>query len=233
MNPGPYRRSRLVIFEPRNQPLGLLDTALRYAQLGQRGQCLAVLHRKCVVRQFDRRVQLGFGLTPVTHGDEHSAVEGAALREQERATVATREGVRGADPLHRPLEVGTQSAGHNHVAAGPHDRVGGCALSAERTRHRLVEPGHAFGKPALSDEQGPDLAGRAELQVEIPCCPGELVRLSRPGLTGHRIIAVGGLDDEQPAPHGVQLEVFDQPGEAGDPAGRGGGVADLLALVDA
>ncbi len=155
MNPGPYRRSRLVIFEPRNQPLGLLDTALRYAQLGQRGQCLAVLHRKCVVRQFDRRVQLGFGLTPVTHGDEHSAVEGAALREQERATVATREGVRGADPLHRPLEVGTQSAGHNHVAAGPHDRVGGRALSAERTRHRLVEPGHAFGKPALSDEQGP------------------------------------------------------------------------------
>jgi hypothetical protein len=173
-DPGRRPRRRPAAAPLGQQPLRLLEAALAQAQLGQPGQSLGVRPRARPLGHADRGQQLPLGVGPAALGQQDAPVQGAAAGVQERAAVAVDELVGHLAPLGRPLQVGGQVAGDQHVAAGEHHGVEAAALAAERARHGLVDQGQALRLPAGRDQRDPQVAERGQLQVDVPGGPGQL-----------------------------------------------------------
>ena len=176
--------------------------------------------------------QLGLGLDPVARGEQDRAVERAAEEEEEGASVALGEPVRGADPLDGTLELGALGAGVDHGAAGEDHGVEGATLAPQRPGHGLVEQGESVVDRPPGHQAGTDLGQRAQLEVEIPLPTGDLARLAGQLLPGGRV-GLPGAEEQDPAPELGDVELVDQAGRAGEPARGSRGVSEVRVVVDA
>jgi hypothetical protein len=224
---------RRETFEAGDEPLGLVQPALCDPELGEGRRGQRVRRGLRGLRFPERRRQLGLGLGPVARRHEHGSVEHAAVDVEERAPVPLCEPIRGSNPLDRALELGAADAGADHVAAGVDDRVEVAAFTSERGGHRLVEQREALVHPPLANEAGAGLGERAELEIEVSRCRGQLARLAGQPLAVVGIVALARLEKLHPAEQVRELVLLDEPPRPREPAGRCRCVGQVRAVVHA
>ena len=219
-----------MILETCHEPLCILYAALCQPQLGQPGEGLRADWRHGITREIQGCPQLHLGPVPFSGEEQDSSVVGPAGGIQERAAVSFDEPVRRPNPLHDPLEVRTAITRVDHLAADEDHGVE-LALACERAGHRLVDKGHTIVDVATFYVDGPDLAQGAQLEVPVPKLDGQAPCLvgQVPALVGIR--AASGLEEQHPAPHGLEVELTYQPRGVSRPPGRGGVVTEV-GLVD-
>ena len=135
----------------------LLETTLPDPESGEAGQRLAVERGTRSGGDVERGRELPIGVLPASAGDEHTAVQGAALGVQERAAVLLDEAVRDLAPLGGSLQIGRHLAGVEHVATRVDDRVEARSFASERGGHRLVDHRETLRAVAHRDPDASEL----------------------------------------------------------------------------
>ena len=181
------------------QRFGLLEPALTEAEVGELGERVHARPRTGVLRHVQRRLELRFGLRPMTRRHQHASIVGAATGVQERAAVGAHEVVGDAAPLVGTVEVTGEVARREHAARCEDDRVAPAALAAERPGHRFVEQRQTVVDPPFDDEREAQVAERDQLEIDVT---GRLREFERPGHQVVRPDRVGGhvaLDEPEPS----------------------------------